>query len=219
MLNYFLTEEQAIEWLIKYAIDFINIVNPTSEINMRRYFNAMNRNVALYGLEPATVKEGSPKAGSILPKCRQMLHDALYMAFTKHSEVEPFDKKYLKLSKTLNEECRERRELIEERFNTFLSGNVKTTWEGFGNAYTNHIKEPFENGIEAFEYLALNAIARAFYSYTDESGEIIAGEGFKKIGLCSNCYKVFEKKRKDQFLCSEKCRETAQRRRYRARKK
>ena len=218
MLNHFLTEEQAIEWLINYAIDFINI-NPTSGVKMRQYFISMDRTVALYGLEPAKVKEGNPKAGDSLSKCRQVLHDALYMAFTKHSKVEPFDKKYLKLSKTLKREGAERRELVEDRFNTFLSGNVETTWEGFGNTYTNHIKEPFENGVEAFEYLALNAIARAFYSYTNESGKIITGEGFKKIGLCSNCYKVFEKKRKDQVLCSERCRETAQRRRYRARKK
>lgn len=101
------------------------------------------------------------------------------------------------------------------------------SWSSFGDTSVTTVSAQYDFDLDYVEYAAINSIVNTFNSNTTFSGQCvdssvfnkyngmqynqntaklaIKGIGFDYIGLCPRCEKFFEKKRKNQFYCSDTC--------------
>jgi len=87
--------------------------------------------------------------------------------------------------------------------------------------------------VEYIEQLVVHSIVQCFYvmppvfifasAFADNElppkSDFIKGPGFEKVGLCPNCGIFFERKRKNQEFCTNRCANTFGKRRDREKKK
>ncbi len=221
MIPTFSDEQHAARWLAKFALPF---VNATPEHLRKTAFNVYAQNIGKKqpcrcdGTDDVvkdfdyegydTYKRVTDKK---LADLQKLIKTMLYIALS--------GKYYEELPKDIKRQV----EGIEETIKTVFT-RVKCCyeWKGKGRASVLREGRKGDGVISRLEEWFIQTITDCLYSISLAPAcheiEPMKGEGFDKIGMCPVCNAFFEKKRKDQDFCSDKCSAAARMRRLRSKK-
>jgi hypothetical protein len=202
MYHKFLSEEQSTEALIKLLLPFIN--EETGE-GIKSSYNKMRECPFFSNLELKFPAQASLKE---LLDLQDFLKNVMTIALME------------KRKDCFPEPLQNQIPTIENRINENLDTlNTKAFWRGQGECYEAKTIQPSKNEVKRFERFFVRCILKCLYSFWIDEENFYIGKGYEKVGRCPNCEIFFEKKRKNQEYCSEKCRKAAQMRRLRESKK
>ena len=213
MLNHFSSEEKAIDWLIKYALPVIGetkkLIKPDYKAPLKAFLKAKEEGAfdSVRVVKPLTDKE--ILSGYGLDTALVFVNGLIAQTFIRDIDLEPVE----------GSEITEP-DMYEIYIESLFKKQIVPVWRGYGMSFCQFKDSWFDNEPEAFEFLATNAALKCLYSIGGfDDGPVDHGKGFDKIGLCSNCQKIFAKGRKDQAFCSDKCGKSVRMRKYRQKKK
>lgn len=207
-MNHFPDQNNAVKWLIKYVIPFVNASSQKDIISV--FVDALNDLIT-----PQFRFEGAGVFKILDPveQAKEFLGDGEFVAtvilshgFIKSMLSIALNKPESKLPDDLETQIADIETKIQDYFSD--KSEIKVSWKGFGKNYV-RIKNTSLGYINTVEEVMVKSIVSCAYStFIGNHGDASAfssGIGLQKVGRCQNCGRFFEKKRKDQEYCSKKC--------------
>lgn len=205
----FRESQEAVKWFVANALPFVNA--KTVREKQTAFFEIWKRNSDLEEFSDYEKKYIGAKS------FHGFIKDLLLIAFS-------FELPNLRDSEMIS---RESIELAEERIKSYLmTGDLWVSWN-YKLCFVS-VNPEIRKPAEYIEQIIVHSVLQSFYSMPSvfrfagafdveenpPESDIIKGPGFDKVGICPNCGIFFEKKRKDQEYCSNRCRNNTQMRQY-----